>query len=144
MSTPATYDDVNLILRLYEERREPRLREARAWFVKEFKPKSFEELNRIVPPGSEDNNSMRMVVSYWEMVASFLTSGVLNEDLFFQSGRELLLVWERIRPVLAEVRAVFKDPNAYKNLETVANRYIEYLRRTGPGSYEAFAARVGG
>jgi hypothetical protein len=143
MSTPATYDDVNLILRLYEMRREQRLRDARAWFVKTFKPKTLDDLNQIAPPGSDENAYMRMVVTYWEMVASFLTSGVLNEDLFFQSGRELLLVYERIRPVLAQVREAFKDPNAYKNLETVAKRFIEHLNRTGPGSYEAFAARVG-
>ena len=144
MSTPATYDDVNLILRLYDMRREERLRDARAWFTKTFKPKTLDELNQIAPPGSDENAYMRMVVTYWEMVASFLTSGVLNEELFFQSGRELLLVYTRMKPVLSQVREAFKDPNAYKNLETVATRYIDYLRRTGPGSYEAFAARIGG
>jgi hypothetical protein len=120
------------------------MREARAWFVKNFKPKSMEELNQIAPLGSDENASVRMVTSYWEMVASFLTSGVLNEDLFFQSGRELLLVYVRARPVLTELRTAFKDPGAYKNLEAVAKRYIDYLNRVGPGSFEAFAARVGG
>lgn len=144
MSTPATYDDVNLILRLYDMRREARLREARAWFVKNFKPKSLDEMNRIAPVGSDENASVRMVTTYWEMVASFLTSGVLNEDLFFQSGRELLLVYERVKPILSELRAAYKDPAANKNLEAVAKRYIDYLSRTAPGSYEAFAARVGG
>ena len=144
MAATATYDDVNLILRLYEMRREPRLREARTWFSANFKPKSLEEMNKLAPMGSENNASMRMVVTYWERVASFVTAGVLNEELFFQSGRELLFVWERVRPMLAEVRTTFKDANAYKNLETVANRYIDYLNRTAPGSYEAFAARVGG
>lgn len=144
MSTPATYDDVNLILRLYDMRREPRLRDARAWFSKNFKPKTLEEMNQIAPPGSDENAYMRMVITYWEMVASFLTSGVLNEELFFQSGRELLFVYVRLKAILADVRQAFNDPNAYKNLEIVATRYIDYLRRTGPGSYEAFAARIGG
>jgi hypothetical protein len=144
MSTPATYDDVNLILRLYEMRREPRMREARAWFVKNFKPKSLEEANQIAPPGSDENAYVRMVTTYWEMVGSFLTSGVLNEELFFQSGRELLLVYVRSLPILADLRKAFNDPGAYKNLETVAKRYIDYLNRVGPGSFEAFAARVGG
>ena len=143
MSTPATYDDVNLILRLYDMRREPRMREARAWFVKNFKPKTGEDVPKIAPPGSDENASMRMVVTYWEMVASFLTSGVLNEDLFFQSGRELLLVYTRLLPVLEAARTMQKDPNTYKNLESVAKRYIDYLNRSNPGTYEAFAARVG-
>ena len=144
MPTPATYDDVNLILRLYEMRREARLREARAWFVKNFKPKTIADVDRICPPGSEENASYRMVVTYWEMVSSFITSGVLNEDLFFQSGRELLLVWVRVKPVVEEGRTMLKAPEMWKNLETVATRYIEYLERTSPESFKAFAARVGG
>ena len=88
----ATYDDVNLILRLYEMRRDDRLREARKWFTGSFKVKTFEEFTALCPPGSEPNASYRMVTTYWEMVASFLTSGVLNAELFYQSGRELLFV----------------------------------------------------
>jgi hypothetical protein len=144
MSTPATYDDVNLILRLYELRREQRLREARAWFVKNFKVKNLDDLNRICPPNTDENANFRMVVSYWEMVSSFITAGVLNEDLFFQSGRELLLCWTRIEPVLEDARQMHKDPLMWKNLETVAKTYIQALKRNGPEAYSAFAARVGG
>src|SRR3954462_5110965 len=100
----ATYDDVNLILRLYEMRREDRLREARKWFTGSFKVKTYDEFLALCPPGSEPNASYRMVVTYWEMVASFLTSGVLNHELFYQSGRELLFAWERIRDILPVVR----------------------------------------
>src|ERR1041385_8280829 len=89
----ATYDDVNLILRLYEMRREERLRDARKWFIASFKVKTFEDFQTLCPPGSETNASYRMVTSYWEMVGSFLTSGVLNNELFYQSGRELLFAW---------------------------------------------------
>ena len=39
-----SYDEVNLMLRLYDMRREPRLRQARAWFVENFHPKSAEEM----------------------------------------------------------------------------------------------------
>src|SRR6266571_1730587 len=95
-----TYDDVNLLLKLYDLRREGRLREARRWFAASFKVKTFEEFNGLCPGGSEPNASYRMVTGYWEMVASFLTSGVVNQELFFQSGRELLFTWERIRDVL--------------------------------------------
>src|SRR5258706_15765266 len=140
----ATYDDVNLIVRLYEMRREDRLREARRWFTASFKVKSFEEFQALCPPGSEPNASYRMVTTYWEMVASFLTSGVLNAELFYQSGRELLLVWERVRDVLPEIRAANQNPNEYRNLELAARAFIERWKAQVPGAYEAFSKRVRG
>src|SRR6185369_17843159 len=100
MSNQATYDDANLILRLYELRREEKLRTAREWFSANFNPASFEDVQKIAPPGSKENAYVRMVVSYWEMVSSFVTSGVLNQDLLFQSSGELLVVWERVREFL--------------------------------------------
>src|SRR5882724_5665413 len=93
----ATYDDVNLVLRLYEMRREERLREARRWFAASFKVKTLDDFTKLCPPGSDANASFRMVSTHWEMVASFLTSGVLNAELFYQSGRDLLFTWERLR-----------------------------------------------
>jgi len=135
----ATYDDVNLILRLYDMRREEKLRAARAWFVTNFKPKNIEDVNKLAAPGTEANASFRQAISYWDMVASFITAGVLNEELFFQSNRELLLFWIRMKPVVNEVRVAFKDPTAWKNLETVAESYARYM---GPETYEAFASRV--
>jgi len=140
----ATYDDARLIMTLYESRREPRLREARRWFSANFKPKTVADIATLCPPGSEENASYRMVLTYWEMVASFLTSGVLNQELFFQSGRELLLVWERIREVLPGIREQHKDANYYANLETVARELIEYWERRTPGAYQAFSTRIRG
>ena len=134
----ATYDDVNLILKLYEMRREPRMREARAWLIAKFKASTMEEFLKICPPGSEENASYRMVTTYWEMVASFITAGVLNQELFFQSGLELLVCWEKVKALAPEVRATFKNPKALKNLETVAGAAAEYM---GKEAYTAFAAR---
>ena len=141
MHPRATYDDARLILSLYETRREERLRKARAWFAGSFKPRSLEDFAALCPPGSDENASYRMVTTYWEMVASFITSGVLSQELFFQSGRELLLVWERLREILPALRERNKDPFAYANLEAVATAYIEYLDRRAPGTYAAFSAR---
>src|SRR5947208_11980957 len=119
MPTQATYEDANLLLRIYELRREEKLREARAWFSAHFSPSSMDEVMKMAPPGSQENAYVRMVVSYWEMVASFITAGVLNQDLFFQTGGELLACWEKIKPFLAEFRGFMKNPNAWKNLEVV-------------------------
>lgn len=140
----ATYDDANLLLRLYEMRREEKMREARAWFVANFKPKSMADIQQLCPPGSETNARMRMVSTYWDMAASFVTSGVLNPDLFYSNCRECLLVAIRLRPVLAEIRATYKDPTFLANLETVAQQYSDYLNRVSPGTLDAFTARIGG
>ena len=70
-------------------------------------------------PGTDANASYRMVTSYWEMVASFITSGVLNPELFYQSGRELLFCYARVRHVLPALREKLGNPGELKNLETV-------------------------
>ena len=140
-----TYDDANLILRLYEMRREARMRQARAWFTSKCKGvQSFDELMKLAPPGSDENASYRQVVTYWDTVASFIASGILHKELFFQSGRELLLVWERMRDILPGLREKNTDAFAYTNLETVAQAYISYLDRRSPGTYAAFSSRQRG
>jgi hypothetical protein len=140
----ATYDDVNLVLRLYEMRREERLRDARRWFAASFKVKTFDEFTTLCPPGSDPNASYRMVTTYWEMVASFLTSGVLNAELFYQSGRELLFTWERVRDIMPAVRETYKHPRELKNLEDAATAYVGWWNHHAPGAYDAFSKRVRG
>jgi hypothetical protein len=140
----ATYDDAKLVLQLYEMRREPRLREARKWFTASFKPRSYADFATICPPGSEPNASYRMVVTYWEMVASFLTSGVLHPELFYQTGREMLFVFERVRDILPGLRDAYKHPNELKNLEDASTAFIAWWKQQAPGAYEAFSARVRG
>jgi hypothetical protein len=140
----ATIDDVNLVLKLYDMRREPRLREARRWFVSKFKAKTMAELHALCPPGTEENASYRQMTTFYEMVSSFLTCGVLNPELFYQSGRELLVVWERLRDVLPEIRAANNNPLEYKNLELAATGFIEWWKTQAPGAYEAFSKRIHG
>jgi hypothetical protein len=144
MQAPATYDDARLILQLYEIRREERMRKARAWFSSSFRPRTLDDFTALCPAGSDENASYRMVVTYWEMVASFITANVLDQELFFQSGRELLLVWERIRDILPALREKNSDAFAYSNLEIVAKAFIAYLERRSPGTYPAFSTRQRG
>lgn len=144
MEKPATYDDVNLILRLYELRREEKMRQARDWFMKSFHAHTMEEYGRICPPGSEENAYARMVTSYWEMVASFLTSGVLNKELFFQNGNELLFIWERIRDIVPEIRHLTRNPQVYNNLEIVAHEFIQWGSARAPEWHTFFQAMVRG
>src|SRR5713226_1486692 len=133
---PATYDAANLLLRLYELRREEKLRQARDWFNKNFHPNNLEELSKICPQGSQEHAYFRMVSSYWEMAASFVTSGVLQRELFIQNSRELLFVWIRISDVVPALREAYKNPDFAGNLETLANAMIEQEKHRG--SYETF------
>lgn len=144
MEVQSTYDDVNLVLKLYELRREEKLRAARRWFMTSFRPKTLDEVATLCPPGSEEEASFRMVVSYWNMVASFITSGVLNQELFFQSGEEMLFVWERIRDLVPQARERFNNPLLAKNLETVAKAYIQWMNRQSPEMYPTFSAMARG
>jgi hypothetical protein len=86
---------------------------------------------------------MRMVITYWDMASSFVSSGVLNPELFFANCREALVIWVRVQALAPEMRAAFKDPTMWHNLENVSRQFIDWLNRTSPGTHEAFVARIG-
>ena len=140
MANKATYDDANLILRLYELRREETMRKARQWFAS-FPTSNPEEIQKVITFGTQENAFMRMVLSYWDMAASMVTSGVLNEDLFLESGGELLFTWEKVRHIVPESRARMNNPGYLKNLETLAQAAI---KRMGAEAYESWSAMVRG
>ncbi len=142
MDRQPNHEDAMLILRLFELRREGRFREARDWFARNFNATTLERYEALCPPGSEENTFTRMVTSYWDMVASFVTNGVLHDELFFQSGRELLLVWERVKPVTPTLRKVLKDPTMWRNLELAGSAFADWWRRTSPDAYAAFTSRI--
>jgi len=133
----ATYEDASLIMRLYDLRREEKLQAARDWFQREFRADSFKEFMDRYPPDSEQNVWYRMVVSYWEMAASFLVQGIVHEELFFETNGELMTVWEKTRPLVEEFRVLMKNPLLSRNLERAAARYIAWLNQRAPGAYEA-------
>ena len=143
-SLTATHDDVNVMIRLYELRREPRMREARQWFAASFKVRTLDEFHVVCPIGSEQNASYRMIVTYWDMAASFVVAGVLNQHPFFQSGGEMLFVWERIRDIVPNLRQAYVNPTLYRNLEQVASAFIVWWNEQAPGAYEAFSKRIRG
>ncbi len=137
-----TYEQVNLMLRLYELRREPRLRQARAWFVNNFQAATFEEMMQKYPPGSEERTSIRMMVSYWEMCASIVNRGLIDDELFFENNAEPWDVWEKIKPIAPTWRAAAKDPGEFANLEALSKRMEQWRERRAPGSTEARRNRL--
>jgi hypothetical protein len=132
-----THDQANLLLRLYELRREPRMREAREWYFAHFKPTSIEDAMKICPPGSKENAYMRMVLSYWDMATSMVNRGLINDDFFFENSGEQWLVWERVKPVVPAMRTMFKNPNVHRNLEENVKRLEAWREKSAPGSIEA-------
>ena len=133
----ATYEQVNLMLKLYELRREPKLREARDWFAANFHVKTAEDVMRLCPPGSKENTYMRMVVGYWEMVASIVNRGLIDEDLFFENSGEQWMVWEQVKPVLGAWRTMFGSQKVFQNMEEQAKRLEAWREKHSPGSNEA-------
>src|ERR1700687_3936439 len=139
-STP-TYDDANLILQLYDLRREEKLRAARKWIGTMPALTTREEFQKVAPPGTEENAYFRMVTTYWEMAASFVVSGIFKRELFYRSNNlELLVVWKKIRRFVPEQRAAVKDPLRYKQMEEVAKGFVEYLNENAPGFFDNWAA----
>ena len=132
-----TNEQVNLMLRLYEERREPRLREAREWFSANFHVNSAEDLMRVCPPGSKENANMRMVLSHWEMVASIVNRGLIDEEFYFESNGEQWGVWEQVKPVIGAWRAMFSSPKFLSNLEEQCKRLEAWRETRNPGSNAA-------
>jgi len=137
-----THEQANLLLRLYELRREPRLREARAWFTANFNAKTPEEMNEKYPPGSEGNVNLRMAVSYWEMAAGLVNRGLIDDELFFENSGEAWFVWERLREVVPAMRAASKNPQAWGQLEALVKRMEAWQERRAPGHAAALRQRL--
>ncbi len=103
----ATAADAEVILKLYDLRRETEMRKARNWFVGEFFPQNWEEFHRVVLAfGTPENTYLRQVLSYWEMACTLVQQGALHADLFFASNHEAYATYSRIRPFLQQARSI--------------------------------------
>jgi hypothetical protein len=118
LSTP--YESATLLIRLYELRREPAMREARTWFVAKFHATSLDEVMQVL--SGPNSASFRMVASYWEMAASFVINGAIDEKMFADANGEHIIVFAKIEPFLAEYRAKMGNPASYANLEQLVMR----------------------
>ncbi|MGA7915146.1 MAG: hypothetical protein WCA00_07920 [Candidatus Acidiferrales bacterium] len=132
-----THEQVNLMLRLYDIRREPRLREARDWFIREFKPASGEDAAKLAPTNSQENAFMRMVLGYWDMVANIVNRGLIDEEFFFENTNEQWIVWERAKPVIPAWRASMNNPTVFGALEEHCKRLEAWRDKRAPGSTAA-------
>jgi hypothetical protein len=119
---PASNEDVQTILKLYELRREQKLRLAREWYATRFFPQSFDDIKAIVSPQNPDNAYFRMVSSYWDMAASFVNHGAINEALFLESAGEMFLVWAKVESFTIRIREELLMPRFLVNVEKLVGR----------------------
>jgi hypothetical protein len=113
------HEDADLILKLYDLRREATMREARNWFFT-FNPTSVQDVIDVLL--GEHSGHYRMVISYWDMAAALVNNGAIDEQLFNETNGEHLFVYSKIEPVLEEVRTMFGNPEFLGNLQKVVKR----------------------
>lgn len=125
MSKRPTTADAQLILQLYDLRREAEMRKARHWWAGEFFPQSADDFLKVSGAfGTQENAWLRQVSGYWGIVTSFVLAGVLNEELFLQPGfsGELFVIYAKIHPIVKELREKLNDPEFFKNVEKAVTR----------------------
>lgn len=113
------YKDANLILKLYDLRREPVMREARNWFFT-FNPTSTQDVIEALL--GEHSGHYRMVISYWDMACSFVNNGAIDEKMFNEANGEHVFIYSKIEPVIEDIRTMFGAPEFLQNLESVVKR----------------------
>jgi hypothetical protein len=111
----------DLIMKLYDLRREERMREARNWYVVSFFPNSAQDIVSTLV-AAETSAYFRMVTSYWDMAASFVNRGAIDEEMFHDSAGECLVVFAKVEPYIDEVRAIVGNARMMENLETLIMR----------------------
>jgi hypothetical protein len=114
---PTPFESAQLNLQLFDLRREPVLREARAWFLGEFNPESFEDM--VATVSGDRNASFRMVLGYWDMAASLVTTGAVDGDAFRAAHGEIFATFAKVQPYLAKVREASAEPEFCIHMETV-------------------------
>ena len=110
-----------LILRLYELRREEVMRKARTWYFG-FHPESVEDI--VAVARGEHSAYFRMVTSYWDMACSFVNHGAIDEEMFNDANAEHILAFSKIQPFVAQIRAL-GNKNFASHLEQVVMRLPE-------------------
>lgn len=113
------YEEADLLLKLYDLRREAVMREARNWYFS-FNPTSVQDVMETMV--GDHSGHLRMVISYWDMACALVNNGAIDEDLFNQTNGEHIFIYMKIEPVLEDIRTMFDNPDFLKNLETLVKR----------------------
>jgi hypothetical protein len=113
------HHDAELVIRLYELRRDPVMRESRDTINAQFLPRSFDDVAAIAKPDHPLNRAYRQVSTYWEMAYGLIKHGTLNADLAMESNGEGMLLLAKVWPWRDRIRTEL-NPRAFRNAEWVA------------------------
>jgi hypothetical protein len=114
--------DVALILKLYELRREEGLRRARKWYFTEFDPKSADDIAQVFGSGHDGSAYYRMITSYWEMASSFVNNGGIDEKMFLDANGEHIGVFCKLEQYIEDLRKMIGMPDYLRQLETLVHK----------------------
>jgi hypothetical protein len=125
----ATSQDAELILKLYDLRREAVMREARA-FIVQFWPKSMDDLLTLANSfGTKEHAYLRQVAGYWEMAASLVNRGALNRELALDNYQEMFFVYAKFEPYIEELRQKTGQPNVFRQVQQLIESSQENKQR---------------
>ena len=118
--------DADLILKLYDLRREATMREARSWFFF-FQPQSPQDFIDVLT--SEKSGYYRMVISYWDMACSLVNNGAIDAQMFNDANGEHLFVYAKMEPFLPAMREAMGAPQFLAHLEKLVTEIPDYRER---------------
>jgi hypothetical protein len=140
MAKKPNASDAQLILQLYNLRREPVMRVARKFMTAEFWPQNYEEFRSVLTAyGTEPNAWFRQVLTYWNMVAAMVLRGTLNEELFFDCNGEPYFLWAKFGEYIPQARKDQVDPEFLSHLEKLTSKPA--AKKRIKGLQERIAAR---
>jgi hypothetical protein len=135
MPTPTPFESAQLILKLFELRREATLREARNWWLREFHPETIDDVRKVLQ--SDRNASYRMVVGYWDMACSLVAHGAIDRQMFLDANGEVIGTYSKLELLIDEVRAASPNPQFAKQIQALVESIPDVKPRLA-----AFRARL--
>ncbi len=129
-SRKATATDAELCMKLYELRREAEMRKARNFVNFQFQPQSIDDFLKLTQAiGTPENAWVRQVFSFWENAASFVLNGIVHPGLFFAWNGEMVFVYAKYKPFLAELRQQMENPAFFAGVEKAVNSSPDMRKR---------------
>jgi hypothetical protein len=114
---PTPHESAQLILKLFELRRESVLREARTWFIREFHPETIADVQAAL--GGAHNPHYRMVIGYWDMACSLVVHGAIDRQMFLDANGEVFATFAKVHPLLPEIRQIAVGTGFARHIEQV-------------------------
>jgi hypothetical protein len=134
--TTPDHHDAELLIQVYDLRREAVMRESRRAILREFWPKNWDDVQAVLKPEHPQNAAYRQTATYWEMVYSIARHGIVHAGFWLENNGEGLFLLAKVEPFLPQIRAA-GQPTAFRNAEWVARECPD-----GQPVYERIKARV--